>query len=527
MLRVRRGKLPLLAAAVAGAIPSFGFGQTSNWTFTGALGSWTGTWNVNTNWSPNTAFPNSPTAVANFNATVLLTGSGGSGTTVISNTTVSVKAINFQPVGTNSNSFSIVGGGTLGGAVNVANNGTINVDNGNGGSFNTATISATVTSPSTSTIYKTGSGILVLSGSNNFGGGSGANGLSVNGGTLIAVGANALAGLSIISTASTGVLELQNVTIGSIPSPVIGGVGSAFQPDQGMVHASGNNSWTGNWFSTAKATTGVDAASTLSVNGGLFDGTDTNTNGFSKVGGTGTMIVNQMVLNGPLTVSSGRLQIKAGATPDSAAGASSASAVNISGTGLLDVTNNKMKINYASAGNPSPAAAIRAALISGRNGSANWTGTTGITTSVGNNDRTLGYVDGSDGNGTAVPAGVVEIAYVIPGDLNMDGVVNLTDFAKLTSKFNQSVTAYDLGDIDYNGVVNLTDFAALTSHFGQNIGAALPGVAVTALDIQEVNDFAAAHGVAGVVPEPATFSVIGLAGLGVLSRRVRRGRQIK
>jgi len=511
MLRVRRGKLPLLAAAVAGAIPSFSFGQSANWTFTGNnSGNWTGSWNVNTNWSPNTAFPNSSTAAANFNATVLLTGSGGSGTVVIQNAPVTVKQINFQPTGTNSNSFTVTGSGSLA-SLNIANSGTIDVTGAGTTSLSVATISANIVTPATSTIYKTGTGNLVLSGNNNFGGGSGVNGLSVNGGTLVAIGANALTGLSIISTAATGVLELQGATLGTGTQTVIGGVGSAIQPDQGMIHASGNNTWNGNWFGTATgASAGVDAASTLTVNGGLFDGSDPSVNGFSKVGGTGTMVVDQLGLNGPLTVSAGTLKVKQAATPSTLANASSASALSISGTGRLDLSNNMLKIHYGA--NPTPAATIRGYLASGR-GTGDWQGATGIVSSgVTNAQHALGYKDNN--------AGDVTVMYTLTGDADLNGAVGFNDLVPFGAHYlKPGPWVWADGDFTYDGLINFSDLVPFAANYGKNLGTfpALP----LGLDLSP--EFVADWNKAvSMVPEPGSLTVLTVAGVGLLGSRRRR-----
>jgi hypothetical protein len=518
MLRLRRGKLPLLAAAVAGAIPSFSFGQSANWTYTGNnSGNWTGSWNVNSNWSPNTAFPNSSTAAANFNATVLLTGSGGSGTVVIQNAPVSVKQMNFQPTGTNSNSFTITGSGSLA-SLNIANGGTIDVTGAGTTSLSVATISANIVTPATSTIYKTGTGNLVLSGNNNFGGGSGVNGLSVNGGTLVAIGANALTGLSIISTAATGVLELQGATLGTATQTVIGGVGSAIAPDQGMIHASGNNLWNGNWFGTAAgASAGVDASSTLTVNGGLFDGSDPTVNGFSKVGGTGTMVVNQMVLNGKLSVTGGTLQVKANATPNDPNGASTVGSLSISGTGKVDLTNNKLTIHYGVGNAGTVVADVRAALIAGRGGSADWTGTTGITSSsIATGPavrRSLGYKD--------VPGtGDLIVMYTRAGDGNLDGVTNINDLGLISQFYLQTNKQWFQGDYNYDGVVNISDLGIVS----QNYNGALPSVDLVGLSLDPSSQFLADWAtVTSAVPEPGTFAVMGIGCAALLGRRRREG----
>jgi hypothetical protein len=59
----------------------------------------------------------------------------------------------------------------------------------------------------------------------------------------------------------------------------------------------------------------------------------------------------------------------------------------------------------------------------------------------------------------------------IPGDLNGDGSVNLSDFNILKSNFGKDPATPEEGDIDGNGVVGLSDFNILKSNFG--MGAAV------------------------------------------------------
>jgi hypothetical protein len=55
----------------------------------------------------------------------------------------------------------------------------------------------------------------------------------------------------------------------------------------------------------------------------------------------------------------------------------------------------------------------------------------------------------------------------LPGDLNQDGVVDLTDLSTLLSHFGTpSGATLATGDVDGDGDVDLTDLAELLGHFG-------------------------------------------------------------
>src|SRR5437870_5713933 len=114
-LRMRR--LCLLAGAVAGTIPSFVWAQSFNWTFNNGNTAWTASWATNSNWSPNTGFPNSTTANVVFPSTAITGGPG----TVLLDTGVSVGTVHFSSSG--ANNYLLAGAGTL----TLAANGAIDV----------------------------------------------------------------------------------------------------------------------------------------------------------------------------------------------------------------------------------------------------------------------------------------------------------------------------------------------------------------------------------------------------------------
>ena len=55
----------------------------------------------------------------------------------------------------------------------------------------------------------------------------------------------------------------------------------------------------------------------------------------------------------------------------------------------------------------------------------------------------------------------------IPGDLDHDGDVDLSDLAALLGNYGMtSGASYDEGDLDHDGDVDLSDLAELLSHYG-------------------------------------------------------------
>jgi hypothetical protein len=144
-------------------------------------------------------------------------------------------------------------------------------------------------------------------------------------------------------------------------------------------------------------------------------------------------------------------------------------ALTLNGAAALDLTDKRLQINYSGS---SPAAAIRAYLISGRNGGS-WNGL-GITSSTaaannaitGNKIMALGYGDLS-------PTSML-IPYTFAGDANLDGGVDTLDFNSLAANFGSLTAAsWSQGDFNYDGSIDTLDFNLLSSNFGGNLSANL------------------------------------------------------
>jgi hypothetical protein len=93
-------------------------------------------------------------------------------------------------------------------------------------------------------------------------------------------------------------------------------------------------------------------------------------------------------------------------------------------------------------------------------------------------------------------------ASAVPGDTNLDGVVNTADFNALASHFNTTGSGVWMqGDFNNDGIVNALDFNVLAARFGQSMSAPALG---------------------GLVPEPSTaISMVGVALCALAARRRR------
>jgi len=216
----------------------------------------------------------------------------------------------------------------------------------------------------------------------------------------------------------------------------------------------------------------------------------------------------------------GKLTIDSNSTPVSNVFTS----LSIIGNGILDLTNNKLIINYGSGADP--ISSITAWIASGYNGGA-WNGVGIDSTMAAANSGSygIGYADYADaGNPAGLSSGQIEIMYTLLGDANLDGKVNGTDFNLMAANFNQSVTnGWDEGDFNYDGKVNGNDFVLLADNFNQFASQS----AVSAADQSALDSFAAANGISLTnVPEPTSAAIFLITAMGLLQPRFRSKKRI-
>ena len=436
---------------------------------------------------------------------------------------------------TGTNPFTFTGPGALGGTLfGVA-------------AGNTATFSGVLSEGSSGgSLFKEGTGTMVLSGNNTFGGQLNVGNGSIAGGMVVLESNNA-GGIDVGVVAQNpgdNTVGLRgNITTNTKPFILrgegIGGLG-------GLRNLSGNNTWGGSVFiqdladapgGPVTGTVGVDAGA-LSLARSVFitGGGTASTFTFRKVGpgqlnvgaeaftatrsnGATSSFQGSIVGVNNLVVDQGRLAM----SPSGAEGkhVSDVGSVTLNGSSQLDLTNNALVVDYASGG-PSPYADLRNKVASGYAGGA-WTGP-GIMTSNGNASQfALGIAEATQANltftgtppdavflGDVVDQSAVLVRFTRYGDANIDGTVNLADFNRLAANFGTG-TRWDQGDFDYNGLVNLADFNKLAANFG--LSAAGPTVTP--------DDWAR---LGAAVPEPSALGLAAVAGAGLLRRRRRYAR---
>jgi hypothetical protein len=264
------------------------------------------------------------------------------------------------------------------------------------------------------------------------------------------------------------------------------------------------------------------------LNGTLTQSSGNTISGFGEINAalTNNGVVNANFNGQTLSIThaitgTGNLNVTAGAIMafSTGVGGITQGSVTIASTGNLDLANNHMFINYGT--NPDPVVAIIGYLKSGYAGGA-WNGP-GLRSSSANSNAgyALGYGDGKNGLVAGLTSGQIEVKYTLYGDINLDGVVNGTDFSVLAAHFGQSTTSgWAAGDLNYDGTVNGTDFSLLAGNFGKS--ASGTAVVLPASEWAALDSFAAAHQLLDDVPEPASIGVTTLWAIGMLGRRCRR-----
>jgi hypothetical protein len=117
--------------------------------------------------------------------------------------------------------------------------------------------------------------------------------------------------------------------------------------------------------------------------------------------------------------------------------------------------------------------------------------------------------------GLAIQGDAILIRPTRIGDVNLDGIVTISDFIDLASNFGRTGVTWQEGDLNYDGSVTISDFIDLASNFATTYaGDTLP---ISPGDQLALNSFAAAHGIA--IPEPESMALLLLAALATVRRR--------
>jgi hypothetical protein len=190
-----------------------------------------------------------------------------------------------------------------------------------------------------------------------------------------------------------------------------------------------------------------------------------------------------VLIQAPLTIGSGgAMVLNSGST-------SLFGAPSLGSAAKIDVKTNSLTIDYH--GQTTPAATISAQLTSGYAGGA-FNGP-GINSSSATNSLGVGWKDDTANQ-------TIQIKYVYYGDANIDGKVDTLDFNSLAANFGGTGKVWSQADFNYDGKIDTLDFNKLAANFGQQLS----------------------EGAGALVPEPSICGLLGLASIGLISRRRRR-----
>jgi autotransporter-associated beta strand protein len=288
--------------------------------------------------------------------------------------------------------------------------------------------------------------------------------VSVNGGTLFVGSGGIVAG----STGSTNSIRLTAGTLGSTAD------WSSDQPlDLRNVTATA-------YIRTSDAS---NIAHTITLSG-IASGTG----GFNKTGAGTLTLSGANTYTGNTTVSAGTLFL-----------APAAANIVVTGAAGAVLNGGKLVIDYTGGSSPKATLVDHATLGLAANAAGGHIAGQ-LRTSTANATKAIGWLD--DGSTT------FQARYTYKGDVNLSGTVDSTDFNAFVALGNYGMTSGAIwanGDFDYNGKVNTMDFNDLAGNFG---AAALPAPVPGAT-------------LGSVVPEPSTLGLIGIAAMGLISRRRR------
>jgi len=127
---------------------------------------------------------------------------------------------------------------------------------------------------------------------------------------------------------------------------------------------------------------------------------------------------------------------------------------------------------------------------------------------------TPGAANTNTGTLITAPTSNITLTNALPGDINLDGTVNVGDFNILAGNYLSSTTGgWSAGDLNDDGVVNVGDFNLLAGNYLASIGGAPSGLG-------QPTALIAPAGAGSSVPEPTAGLLLAAgAGLSMLRRR--------
>ena len=192
-------------------------------------------------------------------------------------------------------------------------------------------------------------------------------------------------------------------------------------------------------------------------------------------------------------------------------------------TGKLDLAGNDLIVDYGQQ-EASPLGTIRAQLAAGYGTNHDWSGTAGITTSLGSAANfALGLAEASDlftsfpatfSDEPNIDSTAVLVKYTYYGDANLSGGTDFADLSVVVTHYNQS-GSWATGDFNYDGQINFADLGLLLANYNSSGLGILDDQALTLL---VANGFSVDP---SIVPEPATAGLLMLCAAGFAMRRRR------
>jgi autotransporter-associated beta strand protein len=228
------------------------------------------------------------------------------------------------------------------------------------------------------------------------------------------------------------------------------------------------------------------------------------------------------------------------------------SSLSIAGTGSIDLGSNDMIVHSGSGGElafgpVSTPGTIENEVATGRGSNGAWVGN-GIKSSAAaaspSNMALAAVINDTNQSGTlsttplmstfdGVPVadGDILVKYTYYGDATLTGSVTAADYLQIDNaySYNQAhpstpLTGWYNGDFNYDGVINGDDYSLIDNAYNSQGSASFAGVSAGPANMiaGDTDQIAPAAVASPAVPEPGTFSLIGLGAVGLLARRRRR-----